>query len=113
MKDIYIIRYQNPALSYLPKIGGLLHDVFKNYHNNLIKYCDIDNFIAELKAEQVLILKRNPRLKPIEIHKNCWTESIIIDTPVKNSEPEELFSIEPVSGYLYELSKDDFYGENR
>ena len=105
-QDIYIIRYCNPALSYLPKIGSMLHEIMQNYHNNLIQFCDIDRFVTELKVEQETILRQNPRLKPISIRKHDWDTSIRIDTPVKNQDPEELFIIEPIQGYMYELSSD-------
>lgn len=106
MGNIYIIRYCNPALSYLPKIGSMLHEIMQNYHNNLIQFCDIDRFVLELKVEQETIIRQNPRLKPISINKRDWGTSIRIVTPVKNQDHEELFIIEPIQGYMYELSSD-------
>lgn len=101
---IFIIRYVNPALSYLPKIGTILHETMKNYHNHLILYSDIDKFIAGLEVRQESILRHNPRLKPIKINRHDGDNVIRIDTPVNNQDPEELFLIEPVVGYIGELS---------
>lgn len=102
--DICIIRYANPALSYLPKIGGLLHEVMKTYHNKLILYSDIDKFIDKLVLQQGTIQRNNPRLKPIRIDRHDTDDRIRIDTPIKNNDPEELFEIEPIVGYMFDLT---------
>ena len=102
--DICIIRYANPALSYLPKIGSLLHEVMKTYHNKLIKFGDIELFIVSLNIKQGNILSQNPRLKPIRIDRHDTDDRIRIDTPINNNDPEELFEIEPIAGYMYDLT---------
>ncbi len=43
---LYLVRYYDPALSYLPKIGSLLYEKMKKYHNKLIRYDDIDKLIV-------------------------------------------------------------------
>ena len=104
MNKIYIIRYVNPALSYLPKIGSLLHETMKAYHNKLILFDDIDKFIAALEIKQESIQEQNPRLKAIRIDRHDGDDRISIDTPINNQDPEGLFEIEPIAGYMGDLS---------
>ena len=99
---LYLVRYYDPALSYLPKIGSLLYEKMKKYHNQLIRYDDIDKLIVQLEVAQNTITTRNPRLKRIKIDRHDENDRVRIDTPIKNNDPEELFVIEPINGYLFD-----------
>jgi hypothetical protein len=106
--QLYIVRYYDPALSYLPKIGSLLHEKMKAYNNHLIRYDDIDKLVAQLVLAQCTIIAQNPRLKRIRIDWHNEHGRVIIDTPVKNDDPEILFIVEPVAGYLNDCLSIDY-----
>lgn len=100
--QLYIVRYYDPALSYLSRIGALMHETMRAFHNQLIRYDDIDKMVAQLEEAQDAIIAQNPRLKRMKIDRHDHSDHVvIIDTPVKNNDPEELFRIEPITGYLY------------
>ena len=100
--QLYIVRYYDPALSYLSRIGALMHETMRRFHNQLIRYDDIDKMVAQLEEAQDTIIAQNPRLKRMKIDRHDHSDHVvIIDTPVKNNDPEELFRIEPITGYLY------------
>ncbi len=99
--QLYIVRYYDPALSYLSRIGALMHETMRRFHNQLIRYDDIDKMVAQLEEAQDAIINENPRLKRMKIDRHDHSDHVVIIEPPSKTTTRRSCSASSLSPATY------------